>query len=89
VARTAILETATVTLRSATKTFILLALALPVVHIILVWTAGILTGTGDAEGAAFIRRVGLVCQVVWVVSLVGLVMVTALTRLNEGPPEGE
>ena len=82
-------EDARVTPRSATKTLLVLALALPVVHIVLVWVAGLLTGTGDAAGAAIIGRVGLLCQVVWAVSLVGLVILLALATLAEGPPEGE
>lgn len=72
--------------RSATKTLLVLALALPIVQCVLVWVAGLLTGMGDASGAAIIVRVGLASQVVWAISLVGLVIVLALAALDERPP---
>ena len=75
--------------RQALKILLVLALALPVVYIVLVWVAGLLTGMGDAGGALFVSRVGLLCQILWAVSLAGLVIVLSLLTLNEGPPEGE
>ncbi|MEX2316079.1 MAG: hypothetical protein WD669_02935 [Pirellulales bacterium] len=75
--------------RSATKTLLVLALALPVVQAVLWWVGGLLTSMGDTAGAAIVRHVGTACQVVWAVSLVGLVIVLGLAALNERPPEGE
>ena len=53
------------TLRSATKTLLTLALGLPVVQAVLIWVAGLLTSMGDEAGATIIRHVGTGCQVVW------------------------
>jgi hypothetical protein len=74
-------------LRSAAKTLLVISLALPVVQAVLVWVAGLLTAMGDAAGAAIIGHVGTACQVVWTISLVGLVIMLALIVLNERPPE--
>jgi Mn2+/Fe2+ NRAMP family transporter len=71
------------TLRSAAKTLLVLALALPVVQAVLAWVAGLLTGMGDAAGAVIVCHVATTCQVTWAVSLVGLVIVLALVVLNE------
>ena len=75
------------TLRSATKTLLVLALALPVVQTVLYWVRGLLVSMGDADGAAVIAHVGTACAVLWSVSLVGLVIVLAFESLNERPPE--
>jgi len=76
-----------VTLRSATKTLVVLALALPVAQAVLAWVAGLLRSMGDAAGAVVVGHVGTACQVVWSLSLVGLVIVLALVVLNEHPPD--
>ena len=70
-------------LRSAAKTLLVLALALPVVLATLTWVAGLLTSMGDAAGAEIVRHVATACQVVWAVGLVGLVIVLALVMQNE------
>lgn len=70
-------------LRSAAKTLLVLALALPVVLATLTWVSGLLTSMGDAAGAQIVRYVATACQVVWAVGLVGLVIVLALLVLNE------
>lgn len=75
------------TLRSATKTLLVLALALPVVQCVLIWVRGLLASMGDPEGAAVIGHVGTVCLVVWSISLVGLIIVLAILTLNENPRE--
>jgi len=75
-----------VTLRSATKTLVVLALALPVALAVLTWVRGLLAAMGDAGGAAIVGHVATACQVVWSLSLVGLVIVLALVVLNERPP---
>jgi hypothetical protein len=56
---------------------------------VLVWVGGLLASMGDAAGAAVIRHVGTACQVVWAISLVGLVIVLAVAALADRPPEGE
>lgn len=71
------------TLRSATKTLLVLALALPVAQAVLAWVAGLLRSMGDAAGAAVVGHVGTTCQVVWSLSLVGLLILLALVVLNE------
>jgi len=75
------------TLRSATKTLLVLALALPVAQCVLIWVRGLLASMGDAEGAAIIGHVGTACGVVWLISLVGLVILLALTVLNDQKTE--
>ena len=74
------------TLRSALKTLLVLALALPVAQSVLVWVRGMLNSMGDAEGGAIIGHVGTTCQVAWALCLVGLVIVLAIVVLNEPPP---
>jgi len=71
------------TLRSATKTLLVLALALPVAQCVLIWVRGLLTSMGDSDGGAIIGHVGTACGVVWLLSLVGLLITLALTVLNE------
>jgi hypothetical protein len=75
------------TLRSAAKILLVLALALPVVQAVLIWVAGLLKGMGDAVGAEILGHVMTVCQVVWAIDLVGLVIVLALLVLNERPDD--
>jgi hypothetical protein len=77
------------TLRFATKWLLVLALALPVVQAVLVWIRALLNSMNDAEGAEIIAGVGTICQVVWSVSLVGLLIVLALATLNEPPHHSE
>jgi hypothetical protein len=74
------------TLRSAAKTLLLLAVALPIVGAVLVWVAGLLQAMGDPAGVHIIVYFGVVCEVVWSISLVGLVIILAIITLNE-PPE--
>jgi hypothetical protein len=75
------------TLRSATKTLLVLVLALPVAQIVLIWVRGLLNSMGDAAGGAIISHVGTACQVVWALCLVALVIVLAIIPLNDRPPE--
>ena len=75
------------TLRSATKTLLVLVLALPVAQIVLIWVRGLLVSMGDVEGGAIIGLVCTACQVVWALNLVALVIVLSLTFLNNRPPE--
>jgi hypothetical protein len=70
------------TLRSTTKLLLTCALGLPVIQVVLIWVAGLLKSMGDEAGATIIRHVGTGCQVIWSVSLVGLVIILALMTLN-------
>jgi len=74
------------TLRSATKTLLVLVLALPVAQIVLMCVRGLLMSMGDPDGAGMIGHVGTACQVAWAMCLVGLVVVLALLALNDRPP---
>ena len=75
------------TLRSATKTLLVLALALPIVQAVLMWARALLASMGDDVGAAIVGHVGTACQVAWPITLVGLVIVLAVNALSERPPE--
>jgi hypothetical protein len=75
------------TLRSVAKTMLVLVLALPMAQIVLFWVRGLLNSMGDAEGGAMIGHVGTLCQVVWALCLVALVIVLSLVVLNDRPPE--
>jgi hypothetical protein len=70
------------TLRSAAKTLLALALGLPVSQAVLIWVAGLLASMGDAAGARIVRHVCTAFQVTWAVSLVGLVLVLAMLVLS-------
>jgi hypothetical protein len=71
------------TQRSALKTLLVLALALPVVQCVLIWVRGLVASMGDQDGAAVIGHVGTACLVVWSISLLGLIIVLAIITLNE------
>ena len=75
------------TLRSAIKTLVMLALGLPVVHCVLIWVRGMVASMGDQAGAAIIGHVGTACLVTWSVTLVGLAIVLGIAELNERPPK--
>jgi hypothetical protein len=75
------------TLRSATKTLLTLAIALPIVGAVLIWVAGLLQAMGDPAGVRMLFYVGVVCEAVWSASLVGLVILLAITTLNEPPKQ--
>ena len=73
------------TLRTATKVLLTLALGLPVVQVVLICVAGLLSSMGDQAGAAIIGHVGTGCQVLWTVAIVALVIVLAILNVNEPP----
>jgi hypothetical protein len=75
------------TLRSATKSLLVLVLALPVIQAVLYWVRGLTASMGDEAGAAVISHVATVCQIIWSITLVGLVIVLALVTVNERPEE--
>lgn len=75
------------TLRSATRWLLALALGLPVVQAVLLWIRALLASMEDPSGAAIVGHIVTACQVVWSLSLVGLIIVLALIVLNERPEE--
>jgi hypothetical protein len=75
------------TLRSALKTLLALAVGLPIVQAVLFWVGGLLANMGDEGGAKIIQHAVTACQVAWAVSVVGLVITLALVVLNERPME--
>ena len=77
------------TLRSATKTLLGMAIGLPIVQAVMFWVGGLLANMGDEGGAKIIGHVVTACQVVWAVSVVGLVITLALVVLNERPPHDD
>jgi hypothetical protein len=72
-------------LRPALKSLLTLALALPIIQCVLIWVRGLLLSLGDQDGAAVIGYAGTGCVVLWSISLVGLIIVLAITSLNEYP----
>lgn len=77
------------TLRNAVQTLVVLTLALPVVALVLLWAAGLLRAMGDSAGASVVGYVGLACQVIWSVCLVGLLITLAPHVTNNEPREDE
>jgi hypothetical protein len=75
------------TLRSATKNLLVLALALPIIQAVLVWIRMLLGSTGDEAGAAVVGHIGTACQIAWPISLVGLVIALALMAMGERRPD--
>jgi hypothetical protein len=73
------------TLRSATKTLLVLALGLPVVQAVLTWVRGLLAAMGDEAGAAMLGRVMIVGQASWLILLVALLIVLAVLVVTERP----
>jgi len=75
------------TLRSATKILLVLALALPIIQAVLIWVRALLASMGDDAGAAIVGHIGTACQVVWPISVVGLVITLALIAIIDRPPD--
>jgi hypothetical protein len=73
-------------LRTAVKSLLVLVLALPVVVLVLLWTGGLLRAMGDDVGATVVRCVATVCQAIWAVGLVGLLVTLALHVVSDEPP---
>lgn len=74
-------------LRSAAKTLLVLALALPVVQCVLFGVGGLLTSMGDEDGAAIIGHLGTLGLAAWALTLVGLVIVLTIIIVSEEPPK--
>jgi hypothetical protein len=77
------------TVRNTLKTLLVIALALPVVECVLLWTRGLLTSMGDPEGAAIVSHVGTGCLVLWSIAIVGLVIVLAIIAVRNERAEDE
>jgi hypothetical protein len=75
------------TLRSALKSLLVLALALPVAQCVLFWIRGLVLSMGDVAGAAIIGQISTGCMALWTMSLVGLVIVLAVVAVNDRPAE--
>jgi hypothetical protein len=71
------------TLRTALKTLLGLALGLPLIQSLLFWVAGLLTAMGDDGGASFLNRANMVLGVIWLASLTALVVALALQVLED------
>jgi hypothetical protein len=69
------------------KTLLTLAIALPIVHCVLIWVRGLVASMGDEAGATVVGHVGTACLAIWAASLVGLVIVLAVQSIIEN--EGE
>jgi hypothetical protein len=82
-------ENRAMSLRSAAKSLLVLALALPIVQAVLIWIRVLLAGMGDEAGAVVIDRCGTVCHVVWSICVVGLLIAVALVVISERPPHDE
>jgi hypothetical protein len=74
-------------LRNALKTLLVLVLALPLVAGVLVWVVALLRGMGDAGGAIVVGYVGVACQIVWLICLVGLLVTLSIAVLAEKPAD--
>jgi len=71
------------TIRSALKLLLGLALGLPLLQTLLFWVAGLLGAMGDAAAAAFLGRMNVGVGVVWLAALVGLVVLLAMKAVSE------
>lgn len=63
------------TLPTALRWLLVLALALPVVQSVLVWVRAVLIAMQDAAGAQLVAHGCTLCQAAWAIALVGLVIV--------------
>ncbi|HEX3601880.1 MAG TPA: hypothetical protein VHU84_17135 [Lacipirellulaceae bacterium] len=76
-------------LRTALKSLLTLALALPVIECVLISVRQMLLSMGDQDGAEFIAHLGTTSLVLWAISLVGLVIVLAIAALLESPSDDQ
>jgi hypothetical protein len=73
------------TFRQAVRLLLVFVLGLPVVQAVLFWVSGLLVSMGDGAGAAVLRHIGTGCLVFWIVAIVALVIVLALTVSGNEP----
>jgi hypothetical protein len=69
--------------RSAVKLLLGLTLALPVLFVVLLWVAGLLSAMGDEGAAAVLGHVNTALRIVWLVGIVGLVIALATQTLDQ------
>ena len=74
------------TIRSALKLLLGLALGLPLLQALLFWVAGLLGSMGDAAAATFLGRVNVGVGVLWLAALVSLVVLLAMKAVSEPAP---
>lgn len=74
-------------LRTALKCLLFAVLGLPLLSVVLTWVVGLLAAMGDAGGASAFKFINTAAQVLWLVSLVGLVVVLALEALERSREE--
>ncbi|MFO0788687.1 MAG: hypothetical protein U0805_04460 [Pirellulales bacterium] len=75
--------------RSALKILLALVLGLPVVYCVLAGVGSLLVSMGDVAGAGMVGGVKSVCLVTWAVSLVGLVILSAVVVIGLLPDVDE
>lgn len=73
--------------RSAVKAFLVLVLSLPVVYLVLVWISNLLEAMGDEPVVAVLGYFLVAVQIVWLLSVVGLVLLLAVLSLEYDPGE--
>jgi hypothetical protein len=71
-----------VNLRIALRTLLTLVLGLPILSVVLIWVAGLLTALGDAGAANVLGHINTAVRVLWLVSLVGIVVVLGIDSLD-------
>ena len=71
--------------RQAIFYLLLLALALPIIFMVLLGTSRLLDAMADPVGALAIGRIALAAAIVWVIDIVLLVMAQALTSIIDRP----
>ncbi len=71
------------TIRTALKLLLGLALGLPLLQTLLFWVAGLLGAMGDEAAATFLGRLSIAVGVLWLAALVGLVVLLAMKAVNE------
>ncbi|HWL75373.1 MAG TPA: hypothetical protein VNQ74_16010 [Burkholderiaceae bacterium] len=71
--------------RQAILYLLLLALALPIIFIVLLGISRLLDAMADPVGALAIGRIALAAAIVWVIDLVLLVVAQALSSLLDRP----
>ncbi len=77
----------TVNLRTVLKTLLVVVLGMPLLSVVLSWVVGLLAVLGDAAGASAFKFINTAVQVLWLVSLIGLVVVLALEALEHSREE--
>ncbi len=74
-------------LRTALKCLLFAVLGFPLLSVVLTWVVGLLAAMGDSGGASAFKFINTAAQVLWLVSLVGLVVVLALEALERSREE--